>query len=167
MSADSEIKQWISDIFNLSESSKISVRENRNISQPNNTPTITEINIIVNTKRSYSFNIEKPLSTITHDDIVLLENSLKKLAIKQHPFLAKFTRFFGWWFIFAGTFAAFSVCPVCGQVSCPVGVGTTGILAGIFALIKQNGRQFIYYIKEKIKLMISGSVKIIKKNPAK
>jgi hypothetical protein len=167
MSSNNNIKQWTSEIFNLSKSSEINVHEKSQVTEPDSRAAITEINILVNGKRSYSYIIEKPLSAITFDDILLLKNSLKKYAIAQHPFLAKFTRFFGWWFIFAGTFAAFSVCPVCGQVSCPVGVGTTGILAGVFALIKQNGRQFIYYIKEKIKLMISGSVKIIKKNPAK
>lgn len=48
-------------------------------------------------------------------------------------------RFLGWWSIFAGALAMNSVCPICGNAACPVGVGTTGILAGIMAGFKQWG----------------------------
>jgi hypothetical protein len=156
MSSDNKIKEWVSDIFRLSETSIIHIGEKSHSHQSDSHTAITEINIQINAKRSYSFTIEKPLATVTHDDVVMLKDSLKKHALHQHPFLAKFARFFGWWFIFAGTFAAFSVCPVCGQVSCPVGVGTTGILAGFFALVKQNGRQFLHYIKLKIQMFFMG-----------
>jgi hypothetical protein len=48
-------------------------------------------------------------------------------------------RFAGWWSIFAGLLAVNSVCPICGSSACPIGIGTTGIVAGLFAAIKQWG----------------------------
>ncbi len=52
-------------------------------------------------------------------------------------------RFAGWWSIFAGALALYSVCPVCGTVGCPVGIGVTGVLAGLLAAIKQWGGRLI------------------------
>lgn len=47
----------------------------------------------------------------------------------DHPELSPFGylfRFAGRWFGFTGLYAAFSVCPFCGQAGCPVGVGIAG-----------------------------------------
>ncbi|MBN2078430.1 MAG: hypothetical protein JW838_05660 [Spirochaetes bacterium] len=52
-------------------------------------------------------------------------------------------RFAGWWSIFAGALALYSVCPVCGTVGCPVGIGVTGVLAGLLAALKQWGGRLI------------------------
>lgn len=52
-------------------------------------------------------------------------------------------RFAGWWSIFAGLLAMNSVCPICGSTSCPVGIGATGIIAGLIAAVKQWGWKFI------------------------
>jgi hypothetical protein len=54
-------------------------------------------------------------------------------------------RFAGWWSIFAGALALNSVCPICGGVACPVGLGTTGIIAGLLAGIKQWGGRAIKF----------------------
>ncbi|HQO03050.1 MAG TPA: hypothetical protein PLI62_12335 [Spirochaetota bacterium] len=54
-------------------------------------------------------------------------------------------RFAGWWSIFAGALALNSVCPICGGVACPVGLGTTGIIAGLLAGIKQWGGRSIKF----------------------
>lgn len=52
-------------------------------------------------------------------------------------------RFAGWWTIFASLLAINSICPICGGTSCPVGIGATGILAGLLAGFKQYGRSII------------------------
>ncbi len=65
-------------------------------------------------------------------------------ADKKSSFIRRFIsagalRFAGWWSIFAGLLAMNSVCPVCGSQACPVGIGTTGIIAALFAAVKQWG----------------------------
>lgn len=55
-------------------------------------------------------------------------------------------RFAGWWSIFAGVLALNSVCPVCGSTACPVGIGTTGIIAAAVAAVKQWGEKGIRII---------------------
>ncbi|MCU0849466.1 MAG: hypothetical protein MUD12_16410 [Spirochaetes bacterium] len=52
-------------------------------------------------------------------------------------------RFAGWWTIFAGALALNSVCPVCGSSACPIGIGTTGIIAGVIAAVKLWGGRLI------------------------
>lgn len=47
----------------------------------------------------------------------------------SHPTLSPFGhlfRFTARWLGFTGLYAAFSVCPFCGQAGCPVGVGIAG-----------------------------------------
>ena len=61
-------------------------------------------------------------------------------------------RFAGWWGAFAGFFAMNSVCPICGSSTCPVGIGTTGVLAALFAVVKQWGGKCVEQIR-----MIIGS----------
>jgi len=65
--------------------------------------------------------------------------------VKKNSFIAKLfsaglLRFAGWWSIFAGVLAVNSVCPVCGSAACPVGLGTTGVIAVFFAAVKQWGK---------------------------
>ncbi len=59
-------------------------------------------------------------------------------------------RMAGWWSIFAGLLALNSVCPICGGASCPVGVGTTGIIAGLLAGAKVFGGRIIGMIREPV-----------------
>ncbi len=67
----------------------------------------------------------------------------------NHVIRSKLLRLFGWWSIFAGGITAFSICPICGQAGCPIGVGTTGIIAGLFALVKQYGTYFVKFFKRR------------------
>ena len=52
-----------------------------------------------------------------------------RLALPSIP------QFLGWSVGFTGLFAASSVCPCCGQVGCPVGTSTIGILGGLTAIV--------------------------------
>ncbi|MBN1498060.1 MAG: hypothetical protein JXA07_14910 [Spirochaetes bacterium] len=58
-------------------------------------------------------------------------------------------RFAGWWSIFAGALALNSVCPICGSSACPVGLGTTGIIAGLIAALKLWGGKLVRAIVRK------------------
>jgi hypothetical protein len=73
------------------------------------------------------------------------------LPSPKTPFLTRLLsstiiRFAGWWSIFAGALALNSICPVCGSSACPVGMGTTGIIAGFIAAAKLWGGRFIRFV---------------------
>ncbi len=60
-------------------------------------------------------------------------------------------RFAGWWSVFAGLLAFNSVCPVCGNTACPVGLGTTGIIAAFFASLRQWGGSLFGALSDRIR----------------
>ena len=64
----------------------------------------------------------------------------KSVAFRIRHFVFHWLAFFG---IFAGT----TVCPFCGQPGCPAGAGSAALAGGFFALLTQNWRNFIVYIK--------------------
>ena len=94
-----------------------------------------------------TYSILKSIPEINREDIVFLKESLQNYAEKKYPLRSKLYKFFGWWAIFASAITAFSVCPVCGQTGCPVGIGTAGILAGFLSLLKMNTKNFITFMK--------------------
>ncbi|MBC2716328.1 MAG: hypothetical protein HF978_13545 [Desulfobacteraceae bacterium] len=51
------------------------------------------------------------------------------------------------WLAFFGIFAGTTVCPFCGQMGCPVGVGGAAAAGGFFALLSQNWRAAISTVK--------------------
>ncbi len=69
--------------------------------------------------------------------------SLVRMSFVKRTLSSGALRFAGWWSIFAGLLAMNSVCPICGAASCPVGIGATGIIAGLIAAVKQWGWKFI------------------------
>ncbi len=54
--------------------------------------------------------------------------------------MGRFLRFLTWWLIFSGIYASSSVCPFCGQVGCPVGGASAGLVGGLFALVIGKGK---------------------------
>lgn len=60
-------------------------------------------------------------------------------SLLRRVFSTVFLRFAGWWSIFAGLLALNSVCPMCGSTACPLGIGATGLIAGIAAALKMYG----------------------------
>jgi len=59
-------------------------------------------------------------------------------------------RFIGWWFGFAGLYAAFAVCPFCGRQGCPVGLASAGTAGAFFALCIQDWRRLFALIKHTV-----------------
>jgi hypothetical protein len=55
-------------------------------------------------------------------------------------------RFFALWSIFTGAIVLNSSCPFCGSCGCPTGIGSSGIIAVLLALIKQYGRSSVHFI---------------------
>lgn len=58
-------------------------------------------------------------------------------------------RFIGWWFGFTGLYAAFAVCPFCGQQGCPVGLGSAGTIGAFLTLCVQDWKRLFLFIKQK------------------
>lgn len=75
-----------------------------------------------------------------------LDNSNKTL--KPSPF-GRLFRLFTSWFGFTGLYAAFSVCPFCGQQGCPVGIASAGTVGAFCALCLQDWKRLFAYIKNR------------------
>jgi len=139
-------EKYIRKLFSVPQNSAI-IFEELNITK-NNDPSGIECHIKIQKGKKYStFIIKKPLEAITYEDVDLLYQSFINYAVGNRPFKKTLLKFFGWWIIFGGTLTAFSVCPICGQLGCPIGIGTTGLLAGFLALVKQYSNDFFYLLK--------------------
>ena len=68
--------------------------------------------------------------------------------LKLSPF-GRLFRLFASWFGFTGLYAAFSVCPFCGQQGCPVGLASAGTVGALGALWLQDWRRLFTYIKNR------------------
>lgn len=55
-------------------------------------------------------------------------------------------KFIGSWLGFAGLYAAFSVCPFCGQQGCPAGLAASGVIGGFLALCFQDWKRLFAFI---------------------
>ena len=55
-------------------------------------------------------------------------------------------RFFKWWLIFTGLYSAAAACPFCGNMGCPVGLGSTGAVGAFLALFMQNWKNLFHSI---------------------
>jgi len=90
--------------------------------------------------------------------LTLIEAGINESPDEHISFIRKIIsagvlRFAGWWSVFAGLLALNSVCPVCGSTACPVGIGTTGIIAAFFAVIKQWGGGTLKKISQRIRIL--------------
>ncbi|HPQ55103.1 MAG TPA: hypothetical protein PK253_17770 [Spirochaetota bacterium] len=150
------IAAWVRDVFRLPETTTVLVTGDNVSCDDAAVEPATLLTIKIDAARSYEYSIMKSAASVCYDDILLLKKSAQKFAIENHPFLSKLLRYFGWWFIFAGALTTFSICPVCGQVGCPVGIGTTGIIAGFFTVLKQNGKEWARSVKQRIMTAITG-----------
>ena len=82
----------------------------------------------------------KSVGPLLHDDTTPPEIPAGMKRFYQYPVIGRLLRFLTWWLIFSGIYASSSVCPFCGQVGCPVGAASAGLVGGFFALIIGNGK---------------------------
>jgi len=59
-------------------------------------------------------------------------------------------RFVAGWFGFTGLYAAFSVCPFCGQPGCPVGIVSASAVGAFLSLCLQDWKTFVAFIRNKL-----------------
>jgi hypothetical protein len=73
-----------------------------------------------------------------------------ELPLVRHlsPF-GRIFRFIGSWLGFAGLYSAFSVCPICGQQGCPVGIASAGAVGAFLALCVQDWKTLFRHIRNR------------------
>ena len=85
----------------------------------------------------------KNVGPLIHDDTTPPEIPSGMKRFYQYPFIGRLLKFLTWWLIFSGIYASSSVCPFCGQLGCPVGGASAGIVGGLFALVIGKGKVII------------------------
>lgn len=76
------------------------------------------------------------------------EKQKEPLTRKRHSPLGYLLRFIGSWLGLTGLYAAFSVCPFCGQQSCPIGLASAGAVGAFLALFIQDWKTLLAYIRQ-------------------
>ena len=99
----------------------------------------TDMSIMAKAHVSHEHQCNECLKSSISGD---LNHAPGKISFTRKLLLSGAMRFAGWWSAFAGLLALNSVCPVCGSTACPVGLGTTGVIAAFFAALKQWGGHF-------------------------
>lgn len=81
-----------------------------------------------------------------HND---LNNPEGSKVLKVSP-LGYILKLFSKWLGFTSLYAAFSVCPFCGQQACPVGIGSASIIGVFFALLFNDWKTLLNFLKKKL-----------------
>lgn len=149
-----QLQQWIGDTFRLPKDAIINISQHRD---DENKPDSSHTNITIKNKsgKNFHYQINKPINKVTEKEIKRLRRFIKFEKLKKLPVIGNLFRFLGLWLAFTGVYAMFSVCPFCGQVGCPVGAGSAGVIGGFFALTVQNMKNLLRFFEHKL----SGSSK--------
>lgn len=140
-----QIQQWIRDTFHLSKDADIHIHERRHSDKKIGT-SFTEIMIEEKRDQKKHYQIKKTIDEISEKDIRKLRRFDKFEKLKRLPVIGNLFRFLGLWLAFTGVYTMFSVCPFCGQIGCPVGTGSAGVVGGFFALIVQNMKNLLNFV---------------------
>ncbi len=141
------IKIWIRLGFSLPDDTKIQVEEHEG-KYPETDKTTIQIAFQHNGSRQ--FEIRRPLNKVSRRDVYKLVEKEVEASGEKRSFLGNIIRFFAWWFGFSGLYAMFAVCPFCGQVGCPVGMGSVGFVGGFFALLMQDWKTMVQFVRTRI-----------------
>jgi len=142
-----KIESWIKKLLRLPSGVFIKIDEKSIKKDESNLTTFTDIIISLNKKENKTFSLPVSIDKITEQDIADMQKSFEEGISGAGILTRAFVRLFGWWVIFAGSLTVFSICPVCGQTGCPAGIGITGIVAGILAIVKLYAHSFFQKLK--------------------
>lgn len=144
-----QLRQWIGDTFRLPKDAIINISQHRD---DENKPDSFHTEITIENKggKNFQYQINKPINEITAKEIKRLRRFIKFEQLKKLPIIGNLFRFLGLWLAFTGVYAMFAVCPFCGQVGCPVGAGSAGVIGGFFALIVQNMKNLLDFVQHKL-----------------
>jgi len=138
------IKTWIRLGFSLPNDTVIQVRETGG-EELSLRHTIIEIQF--EQTKSQQFEIQHPLDQVSRRDIYKLVAKEIDAKSEKRSVMGRIIRFFAWWFGFTSLYAMFAVCPFCGQIGCPVGMGSAGFVGGFFALLMQDWKTMLGFFR--------------------
>lgn len=144
-----QIERWFVETFNLPKGTMVTASECECKGEQHSS-IVTDVTVRLGKNHLHKYTVPKPLAGITYEDVKLLRTTIEANTVKKHPILGHLFWFLGWWFAFSGLYAMFAVCPFCGQVGCPVGAGSSGLIGGFFALCMQNWKAFARFIYSKL-----------------
>ena len=147
-----QLRRWIVEAFNLPKGTAVTASE-RECNGEQCPSIVTDVTVHLGKNHAHKYTIPKPLGDMTYEDIKLLRTTIEAHVVKKHPILGRLFHFFGCWFACSVLYAMSAVCPFCGQVGCPVGAGSAGLVGGFFALFAlwmQNWKAFVKFIYSKL-----------------
>jgi hypothetical protein len=146
-----EIQCCIIEAFNLPKEIMVDISRRECVEeQPSSTDTVITVHSCKDNTHEYT--IPKPPADIQYEDIELLRtlDEHEHHIHKKNTILGYLFRFSIWWLSLSGLYMLFAACPCCGQVGCPVGAGTAGLVGGFFTLCKLNWKEFIGLIHSRL-----------------
>jgi len=143
-----QLEKWIVEVFNLSNEETINLAEHED-EKGGQHFFHTEITVRDKFDQNRQYTIKKSVTEITQKDIQRLRRYVKFERLKKLPVIGNLFRFIGLWIAFTGIYSMFAVCPFCGQLGCPVGAGSAGVVGGFFALVVQNMKNLINFFQKK------------------
>jgi hypothetical protein len=151
INANQRIQWLIIEAFNLPKKTVIDLNK-RECTEERLSSTDTVIVVHSCKGHTHEYTIPKPPADIKYEDIEPLKSAdeHKHHIYKKNIILGYLFRFSVWWLSLSGLYMLFATCPCCGQVGCPVGAGTAGLVGGFFTLCKQNWKGFIKLIHSKL-----------------
>lgn len=139
-----DIKIWLRLGFSLPEDAEVFIQESDGEETDNR---LTKIEIEFSHGEPQQFEIPKPLDRVSRRDIYKLVAKKMDEKGEKRSVMGKVIRFFAWWFGFSSLYAMFAVCPFCGQIGCPVGMGSVGFVGGFFALLMQDWKSMVGFFR--------------------
>jgi len=139
-----DIKTWIRLGFSLHNHDEITVRE---IDGENPGLRKTVIEILHDQGETRQFEIDCPIESVTRRHVYKLIEQEVEARGEKRSVMGKVIRFFAWWFGFSSLYATFAVCPFCGQLGCPIGMGSAGFVGGFFALLMQDWKTMVGFLR--------------------
>jgi hypothetical protein len=151
INSNQRIQDWVIEAFNLPKETMIDINKCEYIEEQSSSMG-TVITVHSCKDHTHEYTIPKLPADIKYGDIELLRNGNEHEhhIHKKNTVFGYLFRFSIWWLSLSGLYMFFATCPCCGQVGCPVGAGTAGLVGGFFALCKQNWKGFIKLIHGKL-----------------
>ncbi len=146
-----QIQGWIIEAFNLPKGTVVDISKRECIEERlSSMDTVIAVHSCKD--HTHEYTIPKPPADIRYEDVEMLRtaNEHEHHNHKKNTILGYLFRFSIWWLSFSGLYVMFATCPCCGQVGCPVGAGSAGLVGGFFVLCKQNWKNFGKYIYDNL-----------------
>ena len=147
---DHQLKDWVAETFNLADANAVVVSDHKALEGE---PQLAATDIVVPHGKGHAhvYTIRKPVAEITREDVRLLRSANKDHKPAKKTWISKLLRFLALWLGISWLYAGSSgVCPFCGQPGCPVGAGSAGVVGAFIALVVQNWRASVRFVRARL-----------------